>query len=148
MITVVTCSVKDVVRETPQPSLSARQVGFTLIEVMVVVVIVAILATVALPAYQDSVRKGRRASAQGFLLDLAQREQQYFVDGRAYATSLSDMGVTVPSDVDKYYLITIEVDAGPPPNFVLVATPKTGPQSTDGKLSIDRAGNRLPAGKW
>ena len=127
---------------------SGRQSGFTLIEVMIVVVIVAILASVALPAYQDSVRKGRRASAQGFLLEVAQREQQYFIDGRTFTSNLSDMSISVPDDVAKYYSVSVELAAGPPPDFTVIATPKSGPQAADGKLSIDRAGNREPADKW
>ncbi len=130
------------------PNSCARQSGFTLIEIMIVVLIVAILATVALPAYQDSVRKGRRASAQGFLLDVAQREQQYFIDGRTFTSTLSDMGISVPDDVAKYYTVTVELEAGPPPDFTVIATPKSGPQYEDGKLSINRAGQREPADKW
>ncbi len=124
------------------------QRGFTLIEVMIVMLIVAILAAVAVPAYQDSVRKGRRASAQGVLMDVAQREQQYYIDARAFTADLADLGVSVPDDVSDYYTITIELEAGPPPDFVVVATPKTGPQAVDGKLTIDRAGKREPAEKW
>lgn len=127
---------------------SHGQRGFTLIEIMIVVLIVAILAAVALPAYQDSVRKGRRASAQGFLMEVAQREQQYFIDSRTFTADLADMGITVPDDVADYYTITVELDAGPPADFTVVAAPKTGPQAVDGKLTIDRSGKREPEDKW
>jgi len=58
--------------------------GFTLIELMIVVVIVAILASVAFPAYQDSVRKSRRAEAKMFLLEVAQILERCFTDFNAY----------------------------------------------------------------
>ena len=49
--------------------------GFTLVELMIVIVIVAILLAVALPSYQNSVQKGRRADAKAALLDVANRQE-------------------------------------------------------------------------
>ena len=57
----------------------ARQPGFTLIELMIVVAIIAILAGIAYPSYMDQVRKGNRAKAQAFLMDVAQRQQSYLM---------------------------------------------------------------------
>jgi len=53
-----------------------RTRGFTLLEVMIVVVIVGVLAAIALPAYQSQVRKSNRSAAQQFMQDVALREQQ------------------------------------------------------------------------
>lgn len=123
--------------------------GFTLIEVMITIAIIAILAAVAIPAYTSYVIRGNRGAAQQFLLDVAQREQQYFADARAYGETLTALNLPVPAPVDKYYDITIEVDAGPPPGFTVKATPKTGtPQANDVTLSIDSKGAKLPADKW
>lgn len=69
--------------------------GFTLIELMVVVVIAGILAAVAYPAYTDSVRKSRRAAAKTTMLQIAQQEERYYTEnnkfialtGLGYATS-------------------------------------------------------------
>ena len=52
--------------------------GFTLIELMIAVAIVGILAGIAYPSYQDSVRKSRRADAQGALLGFANAMERYF----------------------------------------------------------------------
>jgi type IV pilus assembly protein PilE len=62
--------------------------GFTLIELMVTVAIVAILAAVAYPSYQNQVKRGRRAAAQAHLMDIAQRQQEYLLDGRGAASLL------------------------------------------------------------
>src|SRR2546430_1240950 len=61
-----------------------KSVGFTLIELMITVVVIAILAAIAYPSYQDHLRKGRRASAQAFMVDAANRQQQYLLDARNY----------------------------------------------------------------
>lgn len=58
--------------------------GFTLVEVMIVVVIVGILASVAVPAYSDYVKRGKAAEATSTLADLRVKMEQYFQDNRTY----------------------------------------------------------------
>lgn len=68
--------------------------GFTLIELMITVAIVGVLATVAYPAYQDSVRKGKRAEGRTALLDFMQQQERYFTQTGAYlAVSAGATGV-------------------------------------------------------
>src|SRR4030095_6273328 len=114
-----------------------RDRGFTLFEVMIVVVIVAILAAIALPGYQQQVRKGRRGAAEAHLMDIASKEQQYLLDTRSgYTNSLSTLNLTTPSDVSKYYTISVTVNAGPPPTYTVTAAP-SGTQTADlGGLSL------------
>ena len=65
----------------------ARQArGFTLIEVMIVVAIIAILAAIAVPSYQDYVTRGRIIEATGGLGDARNKMEQYFQDNRSYPT--------------------------------------------------------------
>ena len=132
------------------------QVGVTLIELMVVVVIIGILASIAYPSYSNHLAKGRRASAQAHLMDIAQRQQQYLLDARSYATSVSAL-TTTPSDVAAVYTISLCLSAtgtcnppgGTPPAFAAIATPKSGTvQAGDVTLSIDQAGAKSPADKW
>lgn len=124
-----------------------RSAGFTLIEIMIVVVVVSILASIALPSYQDSVRKSRRSSAQSFLLEVAQKQQQKFSSSRRFSSDLAGLGLKTPDVVSKYYEIEITLQPGPPAGFLITAKPLPG-QDKDGPLSIDRAGKRLPADKW
>lgn len=63
---------------------AARQRGFTLIELMIVVAIVGILATIAYPSYRDSILKGRRAEARTALLELAQQQERYMTQRGTY----------------------------------------------------------------
>ena len=58
--------------------------GFTLIELMIAVAIVGILAGIAYPSYQDSVRKSRRADAKGALLGFANAMERYFTENNSY----------------------------------------------------------------
>ena len=128
----------------------ARRVsGFTLIELMVTVVIVAILATIAVPSYLQQVRKSRRSSAKATMMDLANREQQYLLSTRTYAdtAALQATGYTIPSDVSAYYTWAVTVGSTTVPTFVITFT-ATGAQAADGPLTLDQAGNRSPISKW
>jgi len=123
--------------------------GFTLIELMIAVAVVAILAVIAIPAYTSQMVKGRRSSAEAFLMDVAQREQQYLLDARAYAPTVGLL-TTIPVDVNNYYTIAITPNAaGTPPSFTASATPKPGTaQAGDATLTIDNTGAKTPAGLW
>ena len=117
--------------------------GFTLIELMIVVAIVGILAAVAYPSYQDHVRKGNRAAAQAFMMEVAQRQQNYLLNNRSYAASVTDLGMTVPVDVSKYYSVTGFTLSSTPLGFVLRLDPVSGSvQATDGALCLANTGER------
>jgi type IV pilus assembly protein PilE len=68
-----------------------RRAGFTLMEVMVVVMIVGFLAMIALPSYQESIRKGRRADAKAGLMAAANREESFMLDRGTYTVDLFDL---------------------------------------------------------
>lgn len=127
----------------------SRITGFTLLELMIVVVVIGILAAIAYPNYQEFVRRGHRSAAQSHLMDIAQRQQQYFTDARSYASTVGDLNMTTPAKVSKFYTIAIVVDPGPPPSYTLTATPIAGSiQAPDGALSLDNTGNKTPSSKW
>ena len=62
--------------------------GFTLIELMITVAVVGILAAIAYPSYQDSIRKSRRADAKSALLDAAHRQERFFTENNQYTNVL------------------------------------------------------------
>lgn len=127
----------------------AKQEAFTLIELMVTVVIVGILAMIAFPSYQQYLIRGNRSAAQAQMMDIANRQQQFLLANRAYAskTALESSGYVLPSDVSGKYGYAITIDTGTPPSFTITFTP-TGSQASDGDLTLDSAGNKTPDGKW
>lgn len=115
--------------------------GFTLIELMITVAVAAIILAVAVPGYQEYVRRSTRAEAQAFLMTISARQQQFRLDTRAFATTLDDLGIPVPDRVAAAYTLTLDVGEDLPPTYTLTAAPKT-PQASDkcGTLTIDQAG--------
>ena len=69
-----------------------RSAGFTLIELMIVMLVAAILTAVAVPTYQSQVRHSRRTDAKTAVLDLAAREEKYFSLNNTYTASPANLG--------------------------------------------------------
>lgn len=79
---------------TTHPRIGARQAGVTLLELMAVVAIIAIIASTAYPLYTQYVVRAKRAAGTSMLLQVADRQQQYFMDNKRYASSLESLGFT------------------------------------------------------
>lgn len=106
-----------------------RARGFTLIELMIAVVVVAILLSIAIPSYESEVQKSRRTDAKTAVLDLATREQRYYSVNNSFTTSAQDLGygnsgATFPMSVGSgYYSVAVTAPAGAnPPTFTVTAT--------------------------
>lgn len=64
------------------------QSGFSLIEVVIVIAIVGILASIAIPSYQSSIERSRRAQGQAYLLDIASRQERFYTQYGRYADAI------------------------------------------------------------
>lgn len=144
----------------------SRAGGFTLVELMIVVVIVTILLSIAVPSYMSSIRESRRTDARTALLDLAGREESYNASMNAYTATSTNLGYPAfPATIGSgYYQITVSctaaygagVGAGcgpnaiPGPSYYLTATPVAGTsQASDTQcatFSVDSQGNQFSTG--
>ena len=82
---------------TCRAATAARSCGFTLLEAMLVVAIIATLAAIAVPSYADYVRRGRILDAVARLADARARMEEYFLDQRSYADAGGRCGVPPPA---------------------------------------------------
>lgn len=107
--------------------------GFTLIEVMITVAIVAILASVALPAYTDYVRRGQMQEAFTLLADYGVRMEQYYQDNKNYgAASGTTCGLAMPASTTTRYFNLTCATASSGQTYTLTATGKAGAVAPSG----------------
>ncbi|WP_027468883.1 type IV pilin protein [Deefgea rivuli] len=90
--------------------MTRRQNGFTLIEMMIVVAIIGILAAIAIPNYQDYVRKSRRTDATVTISKIQQAQEKWRANNTSYTATLSDLGITSSTTENGYYTISIAKD--------------------------------------
>ena len=140
------------------PSVRARGLaagGFTLIELMIVVTVMAILAAIAYPSYQQYNKRANRSAAAQLMLTIQNREEQYILDARAYTNILGSSGLNIVQDgftctpatattcTGNFYTVSVAVVAGTPPTYTITATPIAGKyQVADGTLTLTSAGTR------
>ncbi|QOF81522.1 type IV pilin protein [Variovorax sp. 38R] len=131
----------------PRSAFSRARRGFTLIEVMVVVAIVAILAAIALPNYQEHVRRSKRAEAQGLLMEAAQYMQRHYSANDRYTAVAGKITVEAEQKIGTGSMLPAALRQSPrsgaaanytvsvvardnPPSYTLKAT-RTGSMSGD-----------------
>ena len=129
--------------------MKASQRGFTLIELMITAAIIAILAAVAYPSYTRYVTKSNRTTAQAQMLDIANRQQQYLMANRTYATKaqLTTAGYVLPTQLTNLYSWDVALGATAVPSFTITFT-GIGPQASDGALTYTNDGVKGPVSKW
>lgn len=125
----------------------SQTAGFTLIEMVIVVTLIGILVMIAVPAYQDSVTKARRADGQTALMEAMARQERFYTENNTYTTDLANLPFGTTSAEGHYTLSAAGCGAGIASCVLLTATP-TGAQAHDGALTLNSRGQKLPADKW
>ncbi|WP_354623359.1 type IV pilin protein [Psychromonas sp. MME2] len=113
-----------------------KKSGFTLIELLISIAIIAILAGVAYPSYMQHVLKSKRSEAQSALVDIANRQEMYYLDHHQYATNLAtDLGLSAnPFITDNGYYRIVTSSAKATVDFTLTAT-AIGTQAADSECA-------------
>ncbi|GAA6135884.1 type 4a pilus minor pilin PilE [Oceaniserpentilla sp. 4NH20-0058] len=126
-----------------------KQLGFNLIELLIVMVIVGIIASMALPSYQSYVIRANRGEAINSLLDIMRAQEDAFINNSGYTTALTDLNYdsNQTSYSGKYVISAKKCSSGGELTecIELVATPQ-GSQAVDGNLTLNSRGERT--GKW
>ncbi len=140
------------IRRNQTPVVVGGSAGFTLIELMIAVAVVAILAAVAYPSYVDQVRKGRRAEAQAVLLEASQFMERFATENQRYDQNLAGTAVALPTGLATapkasttvHYNVSLQSKTQT--TYVLQAVP-TGSQASDtcGTMTLSQTGVTTPS---
>ena len=137
--------------------------GFSLIELMAAVTVVAIIAAIAYPSYQGQIRKTKRSEGQTALIDALNRQEHFYSTNNTYTTSLAAISMVATTSEGNYLLTARpclfstcvatggETGAGAPQplsNCVELFADSQGTQNADGNLTIDSRGAKCPTIKW
>lgn len=114
-----------------------KQRGLTLLELMFVLVVLAILASIAIPNYRDYVQRSRRTDAMIALKRVANEQEQFYFDHHRYTSSLNSLNLPNVSQDGFYSLSILTVEAG----YVARAIPIAGSsQHKDGAFESRSTG--------
>ena len=137
-----------------------KQHGVTFLELLIVVVIIGILAAFAYPSYTQYVVDTKRTAASSILFQVADRQQQSFMDNKTYTADMTDLGFTAnplvigddgrpltASDSESVYTVALS-NVGVT-TYTITATPLHGQLARDtecGAMTLNQAGTKGAAG--
>lgn len=131
----------------------SKHKGLNLVELMIVIAIVGILASIGYPLYTDQMQRTRRADGKAMLMEVMEAQERFYSANNTYTTTLPSLGytaATVPSEEGFYGLSAAACGAIALTQCInLTATPSAGgPQVTDGNMTLDSMNNKTPASHW
>jgi type IV pilus assembly protein PilE len=140
-------TIRKAIPDVERPHRKHGQRGFTLVEVLVVVFIIAVLTTIAYSSYQDSLVRTRRNAALGCLLENSQFMERYYTTNLTYVNA-PDPTCSAGRDVTDFY--TVSFDGTPTASaYSLRAVPTTRQSTRDAKcgtLGINQTGTKTKTG--
>lgn len=129
-----------------------RNRGFSLIELMIVVVVIGILSLIAYPSYLQYITRSSREAAKSELLHIANQQEKIYLNSSSYATDVTaayngrsdgGLGKTNGMSSDSKYTLSVAPTAGPTNIYTITATPVAGKsQAGDGNITISSDGSR------
>ena len=132
----------------PKQIFNQGQGGFTLIELMIVVAVAGILAVIGFPLYRQHTMKSNRAAAEAFMLQVANRQEQYILNARTFApydaaavNPFASLNLAVPDNVKANYQVQMTPNTGSPSNtyYTITATPIGGQERGVGYFILPAA---------
>lgn len=132
------------------------QLGVTLIELLIVVMIIAVLAAIAVPTYSSYIGRTRRVAAEGCLMQLSSFMERYYTTNLSYAQDTSGTAITLPtldcmqpSQTGNDYTYAFGASQPTGNTYTFQATPSTVQQKRDAKcgtLTVSQTGTRTASG--
>lgn len=124
--------------------------AFTFIEVLITIAIFAILASLAYPSYQDSIRKARRLEAHAGLIQMQLEQESFRMLNVSYAAAFGAASNDVSQPLSDYYTFSMsDISAS---SYTLKASANSGKsQASDNHctaITLDQAGTKSPMGCW
>jgi len=125
---------------TQHQGLRHDDTGMTLIELTVVLGVVAVLATLAWPSFQQAIQKSRRSDAMAALAAISQAQERWRANNPSYQAALSKLpGASSPVSAADHYALTMAEGSTNGSSYTAVATAKsTSPQFSDGRCRVFR----------
>jgi len=119
--------------------------GFTLIELMIVIVILAVVVGIALPTYNDQIRDTRRTDGQQAVLATANSLERFFTNNNVYSANLAALGASANSP-EGHYVVSIAL-ANANRDYTITATAQNDQANDDcGNLTLNSTGVRGRSG--
>lgn len=112
--------------KTSRPSARRQRRGFTLVELMIAVAVVAILAAVGYPSFLSQIRKARRADAIDIASGVQQLQERYRANNPTYAASIAALGLASGLSARGYYTVSSAPAAAPASGYTVTVSANSG----------------------